>query len=500
MRGLGIPTLRDRIVQAAVARVLEALYEPLFRSCSYGFRPGRNTIHALRHVAQAYRSGVTWIVEGDLENCFDSLPHAVILTCLRKRIKDERFIDLIRQMLQAGVMEEGRYGRTYSGAPQGGLCSPVLMNIVLHEFDGWMEEHWHANAPVPKRVHPEYERLNQQIYRWRKQLHGRIPLGRQTIAGLREKIAQAEAARARVPNRTPQRTSTYCRYADDYLVVMGGYSKAEAQCLKEGMATWLQEHLGLRQHPEKTRITHWRDRFRFLGYDLRGQRNLNGTRWLRLTIPPAAERDLKQRLKRLCGYTQIPATDLVTSVNALLNGWTQYYRYASNATPRFGYLTGVAFWLTAHYLSRKHRRSIKRLLTTHYGVDPRTKKRALYILRPNGSPQFLWNKPPPRLSLFTGQVAVQDTRPAAMTSWASGRSYEQRLAQRAQHGQQCQHCGRTSSRLEVHHPHRLGKQPPRKRGPASLIQSANAQQVTWLCPPCHRKHHHRDSPTQPKRS
>ena len=153
-RGLGIPTLRDRIVQAAVARVLEALYEPLFRSCSYGFRPGRSTIHALRHVARAYRSGVTWIVEGDLEKCFDSLPHSVILTCLRKRIKDERFIDLIRQMLQAGVMEAGRYDRTYSGAPQGGLCSPILMNILLHEFDVWMEDHWRANAPVSNRAHP----------------------------------------------------------------------------------------------------------------------------------------------------------------------------------------------------------------------------------------------------------------------------------------------------------------------------------------------------------
>ena len=148
-RGLGIPTLQDRIVQAAVAWVLEALHEPVFRSCSYGFRPGRSTIHALRHAAQAYRSGVSWIVEGDLEKCFDSLPHAVILTCLRKRIKDERFIDLIRQMLQAGVMEDGRYGRTYSGAPQGGLCSPILMNIVLHEFDIWMEETWNANAPIP---------------------------------------------------------------------------------------------------------------------------------------------------------------------------------------------------------------------------------------------------------------------------------------------------------------------------------------------------------------
>jgi RNA-directed DNA polymerase len=121
LRPLGIPAIRDRIVQAAVAQVLEGIYEPIFRDCSYGFRPKRNTIEALRQVAQAYRAGATWTIEGDLVKCFDSIPHSVILNCLRKRIKDERFIDLIRQMLQAGVMEEGTLLPTYSGTPQGGL-------------------------------------------------------------------------------------------------------------------------------------------------------------------------------------------------------------------------------------------------------------------------------------------------------------------------------------------------------------------------------------------
>jgi RNA-directed DNA polymerase len=120
-RALGIPSIRDRIVQAAVAQILEAIYEPVFRNCSYGFRPSRSTIQALRHVACAFKAGATWIVEGDLVKCFDSIGHGVILKCLRKRIKDERFIDLIRQMLKAGVMEQGNFIPTYSGTPQGGL-------------------------------------------------------------------------------------------------------------------------------------------------------------------------------------------------------------------------------------------------------------------------------------------------------------------------------------------------------------------------------------------
>src|SRR5262249_52483378 len=123
---------------------------------------------------------------------------------------------------------------------------------------------------------------------------------------------------------------------------------------KTAMARWLEAELGLTQHPDKTRITHWDKRLRFLGYDLRGRRNPNGTRGLQLSIPPEKERDLKERVKRLCGDTQIPELDLVTSVNALMRGWTQYFRYANNATQRFGYLTGVVYWLGAHYLGRKH--------------------------------------------------------------------------------------------------------------------------------------------------
>jgi RNA-directed DNA polymerase len=304
-RALGIPTIRDRIVQAAVAQVLEGIYEPIFRNCSYGFRPKRNTLQALRHVAQAYRAGATWVIEGDLVKCFDSIPHGVILNSLRKRIKDERFIDLIRQLLEAGVIEEGSLVPTYSGTPQGGLASPILSNIVLHEFDGWLEDHWKANPPAltakeqNARVNPQWMRHKRNLVRWRAQLAGRIPMGRQTPEGLRTKIKQALVARSRIPSVRPRRMLSYCRFADDYVVVLCQHSKAEAQHLKEAMATWLREHLGLTQHPEKSHITHWSTRFGFLGYDLRGQRNANGTRWLRLSIPPEKERALKAKVKRL---------------------------------------------------------------------------------------------------------------------------------------------------------------------------------------------------------
>ena len=127
LRPLGIPTSRDKIVQASVAFILEALYEPLFRKSSHGFRSQHSTITALRQVSSGYRAGAKWIIEGDITDCFGSIPHSVVLNCLRKRIKDEQFIDLIRKMLQAGVMEAGNFSPSYSGTPQGGIATPPTM-------------------------------------------------------------------------------------------------------------------------------------------------------------------------------------------------------------------------------------------------------------------------------------------------------------------------------------------------------------------------------------
>jgi hypothetical protein len=258
-------------------------------------------------VAQADRAGATWGIAGDLVKCVESLPPGGLWQARRNRIKDARFLDLVRQRLTVGDMAEGHFWPTDSGTPQGGLASPLLSHVVLHECAGWLEERWQANPP-PLTAQPQHARSNREdarhkrhLVRWRAPLHGRMPRGRQTPAGRQAKIKQALTARQGLPSVTPRRLRSYGRYADDDVVVLGQPTTAEAQPLQTAMAQWLQAHLGLTQHPEKTRLTPWDDRCRFRGYDLRRQRTPNGTRWRRLSIPPEQERDVKAKVKRWCG-------------------------------------------------------------------------------------------------------------------------------------------------------------------------------------------------------
>lgn len=502
-RPLGIPTSRDKVVQAAVALILKALYEPLFRRSSHGFRPGRSPITALRQVSSAYRAGATWIIEGDIQDCFGSIPHGVILNCLRKRIKDERFIDLVRRLLQAGVMEEGQYSPTYSGAPQGGVVSPILSNIVLHEFDCWMEERWGANPPpeTPKeqnaRSNPEYMRLHYRIDSWRRYLDGKRPMPKGTTSEeLRIELREKLRLRRLQARLLPRRVIYYTRYADDFVVVLCNTSKEEARQLKVAMAEWLRENLGLTLHQDKTLITHWSKQLRFLGYHLEGRANPNGTRWLHLGVPKEAVRSIVAKIKRAAAYPQAPTYDVFRNVNAVARGWTNYYRYAHDNNVVGGKLSMVIYWRTAHYLGKKFRCSIAKVMRKHYGRDPKTGCKALFVYKPgqtatSESRYFIWHKTPRRLTFSSSTVCdVQNQQAYVDTGWVKGRSLHKRLETRAAADDTCQVCGATGVSLFVHHPNRLREATRVKKGWGHVAASGMKQQTKLLCRSCHLAHHH----------
>jgi group II intron reverse transcriptase/maturase len=505
LRPLGIPASRDKIVQAGVALILEALYEPIFRDCSHGFRPQRSTITALRRVSSAYRAGATWIIEGDITDCFGSLPHGVILNCLRKRIKDERFIDLIRRMLQAGVMEQGSYSPTYSGAPQGGVASPILMNIVMHELDDWLETQMGLNPPVETpqetnaRSNPEYMRLHYRLTVLKRSLDGKRPMPKgRTAEELQRELRETLRLRRLQPRCLPRRRIYYSRYADDFLVVLCNTSKEEARQLKTAIAEWMRANLGLTLNPDKTHITHWRDHLRFLGYDLQGCSNPNGTHWLRLSVPAEAVRKVVARVKRATAYPQAPAYDVFSNVNAVVRGWTNYYRYAHDNNAIGGKLSMVIFWRTVHYLAQKHRRSLAKTMHGHYGRDPTTGCQGLYIYKPGQPPTpehryFIWHKTPKRLSIGLPSAAAVQDRPAYLDErWAAGHSQAQRKSSWAVAGGKCQQCGASGVTLFVHHPNHLNKAKRVARGYGHVAASGLAQKTILLCRACHLAYHQGD--------
>ena len=499
-RALGIPTIRDRIAQSAAALILNALYEPNFLPCSHGFRPNRCTISALRQVGYCYKAGADWIVEGDIKSCFDDMSHTVILDTLRKRIKDERFITLIARFLTSGVMEELEFRNTYSGTPQGGIVSPVLANIVLHEFDAWMETAMGVNPP--RESNRTYRQRQTPVYR---QLTGRIkylrmllkrgepfPKGR-TAAELKAEEKRLVRERQQVSPSTRRRVLHYVRFADDFLVILCAASKEEAQTLKEDMRHWLTENLGLTLSTEKTLVTHASDKLRFLGYDVQGLRNPNGTRWARFTIPVDAKRRVVEKVQQATRYRHAPELDTFMNVNAQVRGWSNYYRYAHDARESFGKVTTIVYWQTLNYLSRKHNISPRRIMRQRYRRDPETGHLALFTQHPGGNQYFIWNKPPKYLSMLSVGGYANDRVPYVTTMWADGHSVEKKAQLVAEAEGRCEVCGVENVTLYAHHPKRLRNASRTSRGQAA---SGYEQQGKLLCQTCHLAHHHGDTSRQ----
>jgi group II intron reverse transcriptase/maturase len=213
-RPLGLPSAEDKVVQSAIKLILDALYEPLFRTCSHGFRPRRSCHTALQSIL--LRGTPTWTIEGDLEHFFDGIDHGILLTLLRKRIADERFIELIRKFLKAGYLEDWHWHATWSGTPQGSVISPVLANVVLHELDQHMEDVLGANRRKETgyvRRNPAYNRINLRVNRCSHRLMQETdPIRR---AHLLRQLQVWKAERARTPSMLPERSLAYTRYADD---------------------------------------------------------------------------------------------------------------------------------------------------------------------------------------------------------------------------------------------------------------------------------------------
>jgi RNA-directed DNA polymerase len=319
VRYLGIPTIRDRVVQMALKLILEPIFEADFVATSYGFRPGRraqDAIAEIYHFAQA-PSHYEYVVEGDIEACFDRIDHARLLARVRSRVRDRRVLALVRAFLKAGVLTEaGISADSGMGTPQGGIISPLLANIALSVLDEHFDQAWQDQS---------------------------------RYAGRREYL-----------HHTGRPTYRLIRYADDFVLIVKG-TRAQAEALKEEVAEVLAT-ARLTLSAAKTLVTHIDDGFDFLGFRI--QRKAHGDKRMVYTFPsPEAFKAIKRKVKALTrfGTTPLSLRQLLFRLNPLLRGWANYFRHAASKRT-FAYLDYYTWWRVARWLWKKHKRpSWKRL-------------------------------------------------------------------------------------------------------------------------------------------
>lgn len=268
-RPIGIPAFDDKLVQEVIKMVLEAIYEGHFEKCSHGFRPHRSCHTALASISEGF-DGTRWFIEGDIKGFFDSIDHDVMIRILGERIKDERFLRLIRKFLKAGYLEQWKYHKTYCGTPQGGVLSPILANIYLDKLDKYMVEYISSfNIGKARKRNPEYKRIGSRKDKRVKKLKNERD--RQKIAALRMEIKKLHREMQQHPATLDMdrdfKRMRYVRYADDFLIGVIG-SKEDCAKAKEDIKNFLRDKLKLELSDEKTLITNGHDKAKFLGYEI----------------------------------------------------------------------------------------------------------------------------------------------------------------------------------------------------------------------------------------
>ena len=328
VRSLGIPTVTDRVVQAALKLVLEPIFEADSVPVSYGFRPMRRAQDAIAEIHRFGTSGYRWVLDADIEACFDSIDHAALMDRVRDRVKDKRVLVLVKAFLKAGILTElGENKDTHTGTPQGGILSPLLANIALSVLDEHLHGPWQPGggmATASRRV----ARRRQGLPNWR-----------------------------------------VVRYADDFVVLVHG-TRADVEALREDVATVLHP-LGLRLSESKTQVLHMSDGFDFLGFHIQWRRKYGTNKWHVYTfIGTRPIRSLKAKIRALTNRTsqQNPRAVLIR-LNQIIRGWANYFKHAV-AKHTFHTLAHFVWWRVVRWLRTLHRwkwKDVRRRFTTPDG-------------------------------------------------------------------------------------------------------------------------------------
>jgi group II intron reverse transcriptase/maturase len=490
-RPLGIPTWSDKLLQEVMRSLLEAYFEPQFSEHSHGFRPKRGCQTALTTIAKVWH-GTKWFIEGDIKGCFDNIDHQILLSILREKIHDNRFLRLVENLLKAGYMEEWRYHPTLSGTPQGGIISPILSNIYLDRLDQWVEKTLlpEYNCERRRQDNPQYNALRRRIYRLRAE-------GKYEDA--RELRKQLQTLPSILTDDPQYRRLRYARYADDFLLGFVG-PKTEAEEIKEKLATFLCEELKLELSKEKTLITHaLTERARFLGYDIvarhvdtkhdkRGRRSINGSIGLRIPVE-AIEARCREYMKdgKPIHRPELAHDDdfsIVSKFQAEYQGYVQYYLLAENVR----WLTKL-HWVVRETLlktlANKHKTSTQ-AIATKYAAKRETAygPRACLMIQREGKGKKL-------VAYFGGTPLHQDKKAKLKDQTILRYSVKRTEIVQRLLADTCELCGNQTD-IQVHHVRKLAdlkSKSGRAKSYDAQMMATRKRKTLVLCRTCHGNLH-----------
>lgn len=312
LRALGIPTVTDRVVQAALKLVLEPIFEADFAPCSYGFRPNRRAQDAIAEIHHFASKSYYWVVEADIEACFDRIDHVALMDRVRARAGDKHVLGLVKAFLKAGVMTTtGTREATHTGTPQGGILSPLLANIALSMLDEHFMSKWD-------------QQMATEVCRQRRKRQGKA-------------------------------NYRLVRYADDFVLLVTGAQEHAEQLLTE--VTEVLAPMGLTLSPEKTRVVHIDHGFDFLGFHIQRMRRRGSSKWFVYTKPSKkAIASIKGRVKTMTYRATLHHDPgyLLDYLGRVLRGWANYFRHGVSKRI-FAGIDSYAWERITAWLRKKHR-------------------------------------------------------------------------------------------------------------------------------------------------
>jgi group II intron reverse transcriptase/maturase len=485
-RPLGLPSWSDKLAGEVVRLLLEAYYEPQFSGRSHGFRKGRGCHTALQEIQSTW-TGTVWFIEGDISDCFGKIDHEIMVAILGQKIRDNRFLRLIRSMLKAGYLEDWRWNATLSGCPQGSVVSPLLSNIYLDQLDKYVEREL-----IPQHTRGNCRKENRAYARLKRQLRAARRRGDRDQA--RELAQQMRTLPSGDPMDPGYRRLSYIRYADDHLLGFAG-PKAEAEQIKTKLAAFLRETLALELNASKTLITHARtSAARFLGYEIitqhcntkltNGGRSANGRIALRVPHDVITAQCARYRRRgkpwHRGALQNLPDYDIVRIYGAEYRGVVNYYQLARDvwrlSTLHWNAETSLLKTLAAKHKSTVIKTAARYQAKTDTAAGPRTCFEAR--VRRQGKPDLV--------ARFGGIPLIHDRRavihdPAPVPVRPRRKELIHRLQQR-----RCELCDHHTT-VAVHQVAslaRLGKPGPGQPAWANLMAKIRRKTLI-VCASCH---------------